>query len=73
MVTLTCDVCRKKIENPDVDRLFYYANHSVCEPCKDSFEQNIKSKIRAQDPYGTEWYENFIADSLEKAIQKGKI
>ncbi|MCL2180487.1 MAG: hypothetical protein FWB83_05105 [Treponema sp.] len=73
MITFTCDVCKKKLDNPDVDRLFYYANHSICEPCKDNFELNVKSQIRAKEPYTTDWYEQFIGDSLDKAVQKGKI
>jgi len=74
MVTISCDVCKKKVDNSMYGRnFFYYADHSICEDCKDNLENNVKSQVRAKDPYATEWYEKFIDDALVKAIQKGKI
>jgi len=74
MVTISCDVCKKKVENSMYGRnFFYYADHSICEDCKDSLESNVKSQVRAKDPYAIDWYDKFIDDSLVKAIQKGKI
>jgi hypothetical protein len=68
-----CDVCKKKVDNPMTGRnFFYYAEHSVCEPCKDSLELQVRSAIRAKDPFTTDWYAKFVGDSIVKAIQKGK-
>jgi hypothetical protein len=74
MVSVACDICKKKIDNPNTDRtLFYYDKHLVCEPCKDSFEYNIRTDLRANDPFVMERYRKLIRDTLDKAVQKGKI
>ena len=74
MVTTTCDICKRKIENPITGQSFhYYANHSICEPCKDSLELQVKATLRDKEPYVIDWYEKYIDDSICKAIQKGKI
>ena len=73
MQTIICDVCKKKMDNPITNlSFFYYAEHGVCENCKDNFEAQIKPTIRNKDPFSYEWYEKFIGDSFGKAIQKGK-
>ena len=74
MVTIACDVCKRKLDNPVVGRdFFFYAKHSICEPCKESLEDQIKPTIRAKEPYTYEWYEKYVGDSLDKAVSKGKI
>jgi hypothetical protein len=74
MITITCDICKKKVENAEYGRtFFYYATHNLCEACKDALELNIKIKLRESDPYVTDWYEKYVDDSINKAIQKGKI
>jgi len=74
MVTISCDVCKKKLENPVTGRdLFYYANHSICEPCKETFELQVKDVIRGTEPYSTGWYTKYVGDSLDKAVSKGKV
>jgi len=74
MITISCDVCRKKLDDPQTDRDFFYvANHSICEPCKDNLESQIKPTVRNKEPFAIEWYEKLIRDSLDKAVQKGKI
>jgi len=74
MITVSCDVCKKKMDDPQYGRnFFYYANHSICEPCKDGLESNVKNVLRNKDPYAIDWYEKYIIDSLDKAVQKGKV
>jgi len=74
MITISCDVCKKKLDSPITGRdIFYYANHSICEPCKDNFEFQVKSTVRNKEPYATEWYEKYIGDSLDKAVSKGRV
>jgi hypothetical protein len=74
MQTITCDVCKKKVEDSFTGRsFFYYAEHSVCEACKDSLELQVKTTIRAKDPFDYDWYGKYIGDSIVKAIAKGKI
>jgi len=73
MQSIYCDICRKKIDNPITGRtFFYYAEHSICESCKDNLELQIKSAIRTKDPYTIDWYNKLIGDSLSKAAQRGK-
>jgi len=72
MVSVYCDVCRKKIDDPSEKTIFYYSDYSVCESCKDNLELQIKSQVRARDPYVTDWYEKYVNDIFSKAVQKGK-
>jgi len=73
MQSIYCDVCKKKVDNPATRRtFFYYGRHSVCEPCKDSLEDQITNQVRNKEPFSTDWYEKYIDDIISKAIQKGK-
>jgi len=74
MQSVYCDVCKKKVENSISNRTFFYlAEHSVCEPCKDNLEIQMKPTVRTKDPFSYEWYNKLVGDSLVKAVQKGKI
>ena len=74
MITITCDVCKKKLDDAQYGRtFFYYATRNLCEPCKDSFELQVKNTIRNKDPYAIDWYDKYVRDTLDKAVQKGKI
>ena len=74
MQTITCDVCRKKVDNPTTGRSFFYVGeYDICEPCKDDLEYSIKPQVRTRDPFLVDWYEKLIQNTLEKAVQKGKI
>jgi hypothetical protein len=73
MKTLTCDVCRKSIQQPVSGRnYFHYAHRDICEACKDDLEGTLKPVVRTKDPFSYEWYDQLVGDSIEKAIQKGK-
>jgi len=74
MQVISCDICKKRIDNPITDRTFYYvSSFSICEPCKDGLEVQVKPAVRAKEPFTMEWYGKFVTDSLGKAVQKGKI
>ena len=74
MITITCDICKKKVEDAQYGRtFFYYATHSICESCKDALELQVKTTIRNKDPFAQEWYQKYVDDTISKAIQKGKI
>ena len=74
MITITCDICKKKVDDPLNGRnLFHLAYHTICESCKDNLELLIKPTIRGKEPYAIEWYDKLIDDSIQKAIQRGKI
>ena len=73
MKTLTCDVCRKKMEDPVTGRnYFHIAHRDICETCKDALELQIKNTVRTKDPFGYDWFNKLVQDSIEKAVQKGK-
>jgi hypothetical protein len=73
MQTITCDICKKKVDDSLTGRtFFYYARHSVCEPCKDNLELQIKNTIRSKEPFSYDWYEKYVDDLITKAIQRGK-
>ena len=71
MVTINCDVCRKKMDNPALP-FFYFGEFSICETCRDNLESQIRPAIRGKAPFATDWYDKFVRDSITKAIQKGK-
>ena len=74
MQTITCDICRKRMDNPITDRTFYYvANHSICEPCKEGFEAAMKPTVRNKEPFAMDWYQKLVRDTLDRAAQKGRI
>ncbi|MCL2763691.1 MAG: hypothetical protein FWD40_00220 [Treponema sp.] len=74
MITISCDVCKKKLDESNYGRtFFFYANHSICETCKDNLEFSAKSQVRARTPFSMDWYSKFMRDSLDKAVQKGRI
>ena len=74
MKTLTCDICRQKIQEPLVSRnYFQLAHRDLCEACHDQLQLQIKPVIRTKDPFDYKWYNDYVQDSIEKAIQKGKI
>ncbi|MDR2608791.1 MAG: hypothetical protein LBC57_10420 [Treponema sp.] len=73
MKTLTCDVCRKVIQQPVSERnYFHMAHRDICESCHDALEFAIKPVVRTKQPFNYEWYDRLVTDSIEKAIQKGK-
>ena len=73
MKTLTCDVCRKKVENAVTSRSYFHLAHrDLCEACKDDLEFLIKPVVRTKDPFDYDWYNKLISESIEKAVQKGK-
>lgn len=73
MITVTCDVCKKKLDNPITGRdFFYFAEHSLCEACRDNLEAKVKTIVREKSPFSFEWYAKFVDDSCVKAASKGK-
>ena len=71
MQTITCDACKKKVDNPITDRTFFYVSkHNICEPCKDNLEAQIKNTVRTKDPFSYEWYNKLIHENLTKSVSK---
>jgi len=74
MQTLTCDICKKKLDNPINERTFFHlTNHDLCEACKDNLEFQIKPTVRTKEPFSYDWYDKLVDDTIVKAIQKGKV
>lgn len=73
MKTLTCDVCRQKIQEPIMSRNYFHVAHrDLCESCKDALEAQIKPTVRVKSPFDYAWYDTLVKDSIEKAVEKGK-
>jgi hypothetical protein len=73
MKTITCDVCRKAIQQPVSQRnYFHMAHRDICESCHDALELTLKPVVRTKQPFNYEWFSRLVNDSIEKAIQKGK-
>jgi len=73
MQTISCDVCKKKVDNPITNRTFFYlASNNICEACKDNLEVQLKPSVRTKDPFSYEWYNKLILDNLSKSVSKGK-
>jgi len=73
MISVYCDVCKKKMDNPITDKtFFYYANFSVCEECKDKLEYQVKPQVRAKEPFSMDWYQNLMRDTFSRAASRGR-
>jgi len=73
MQIVSCDVCKKRVDDPISERTFFYiGSHSVCEACRDSVEYSIKPIVRNREPFSMDWYRKLLDDSYEKASQKGR-
>ena len=73
MKTLTCDVCHNIINTPVMARnYFHLAHRDLCEPCHDKLQIQVKPVVRAKLPFDYNWYNKFLQESIEKAVQKGK-
>jgi hypothetical protein len=73
MQKVYCDVCGKVVDQSFTERTFFYRGPiAVCEDCKDQLELTLKPIVRTKNPFSYEWFDRLIADSLEKAVQKGK-
>jgi hypothetical protein len=74
MKTLTCDVCKRAIQQPTVGRNYFHIVHrDICEACKDELEAALKPIVRTKQPFNFEWYDQLMKDGIEKSILKGKI
>ena len=74
MKTLNCDVCHAVIKTPVMGRNFHHKAHrDLCEVCYDKLEQLLKPKVRTKIPFDYAWYNKLLQESIEKAVQKGKV
>jgi|WetSurMetagenome_2_1015567.scaffolds.fasta_scaffold1391548_1 hypothetical protein len=78
MKYLICDVCKKTIENPVKDHtLFHHAHVDICLDCQDSLDMYTRRYLRKTEaehrPFDFQWYNDFFMDTLEKAVQRGKV
>jgi hypothetical protein len=73
MVTVNCDVCKKKIDDSTDGRTFFrISRFSICEPCRDNLELAVRPVIRTKEPFSMDWYSKLVVDTLDKQCGKGK-
>ena len=74
MKTLNCDICGIVLTDPIPGRTYFHIVHrDICESCRDKVEYQIKPTVRSRDPFDYTWFNKHFLDSIEKAIQKGKV
>jgi len=74
MKTLTCDICKGEIKEPVHRRNYFHKAHrDICESCYDKIEFQLKPTVRTKQPFSFEWHDKLFKESVEKAIQKGKV
>ncbi len=78
MKYLICDVCKKTVEKPIKDRsLFHHAHIDICGHCQDELDWYTRRYIRQTEvehrPFDFQWYNDFYMETLQKAVQRGKI
>jgi hypothetical protein len=74
MKTITCDICKRAVPQPSKNRnYFHIGDRDLCETCKERVELNLRPVIRTKQPFNYEWYNRVLQDSIEKAIQTGKL
>lgn len=55
MTTITCDVCKKTVEDAYRDRNYYTVRDiDICKPCMKSFLRDLEDEIDEWDPYTLE-------------------
>ncbi|MGP1593675.1 MAG: hypothetical protein ACTTH8_00255 [Treponema sp.] len=70
MKTLNCDICRKELAAPVVERTYWHIReYDICEACKDTIELKARAIIRQHIPYSQSWYEHEIISLIEKGIE----
>jgi hypothetical protein len=78
MKYIVCDVCKKTVERPIKDRtLFHHAHIDICARCQDELDWYTRRYIRKTEaehrPFDFQWYDEFLLDTLNKAIKTGHI
>jgi hypothetical protein len=73
MKTIICDVCKRAVPQPEMNRNYFHIGHrELCEPCKDQLDLLLRPIIRDRQPFNYEWFDQLTMDSIEKAILRGK-
>jgi hypothetical protein len=78
MKAIICDICKGTIEQPILGRtLFHTAHIDVCIGCQDDLDTYTRKHLRQTEaehkPFDFQWYNDFLVESLQKGIQRGKI
>jgi hypothetical protein len=49
------------------------AHRELCESCHDDLELFLKPIVRTKQPFDFEWFDHLTQDTIEKAIERGKV
>jgi hypothetical protein len=73
MKTLFCDICGKPMQDPVHERTYWHIReYDLCDPCKETMDAKLRPVVRAHVPYSTEWHDQLVLTTLEKAAQTGR-
>ncbi len=66
MVSIVCDSCKKAIPGAHKDvNLFYYADKSLCAPCRDKLDVKIKEAMKKERTYSFQKYRDTMMRNLQ--------
>ncbi len=70
MLTITCDVCKKDIEDAEKDvNYFTFRNLDICRPCKKKFDRDMEDRMEEVDPFHFHHYWKTYNKELMKAVK----
>ena len=67
MITIVCNSCNKKIENPSLDRNFFNVmGNDVCRPCWDKMKAKAESLAVVKGNYSWTAYRSALETTARK-------
>jgi len=73
MKALYCDICKKELHNPVVERSYYHIREfEICETCKDALDMRLRPVVREHFPYSVEWYEQQVVGLIERGVSTSR-
>jgi hypothetical protein len=70
MLRITCDVCKKVIEDAEKDVNYYtFRDMDICRPCKKKFDRDMEDRMEEVDPFHFHQYWKTYNKELMKAVK----
>jgi len=67
MITIVCNVCNKKIENPSLDRNFYNVlGNDVCRTCWEKMKAKAEAQAVVKGNYSFPGYRSALEATVRK-------
>lgn len=70
MLTITCDMCNKVIDDAEKDvNYFTFRHFDICRPCKKQFERDMEDRMEEANPFHFHNYWKAYNKELMKAVK----